>query len=809
MGRRHRNIKRFLIMLIIALSILKVESGITGQSQSRRIISVKDKNISEPHFFDISGDTFDKGKVDFNKGWIGVFMENKSGEGILVKMAVKGSPADMSGMQSGDIITEINGTEVKGEDDSNLVRFKKIVEDTGKDNTVNLRIIRDGREIEIKPKLFGKLLESASGYDKANEEKYTPFYINKLKGRNLSDDESLLKFIFRDEEFQNKCSETLQRIGEEIFVREGYQKNNETNIFRLPLIDYLMTRPFDVPDAATILHDEIVDEDISKAVTAAIDLLGLNTVQTMNRSYLNKNSSAQELIESILRNIHNCAKLRKEALEDLTGDESRFIHDNSPDVWLNSDGIETDTLARFLDIAAKIDMSKLMEGLRSVVDSMPIKLLQEIKPETLELRPFNLTDSEELTDNKAAKSEALKSAALEGHISGFGGDVLFVQETDIGKIVVGGAGTTFYYDDAAIIIDIGGDDCYFNNAGASRLENPIAICLDFAGNDVYNAKKPFSQGCARLGAGILIDLNGDDRYIGDDYSQGFGMFGIGLLYDANGDDLFNARSMCQGGGAFGIGLLYDKDGNDQYLSRRFSQGLGLTKGVGGIIDMAGNDHYFAGGKYPDFRDPDRSFQSFSQGFGLGIRPDETIIGASGGIGLLFDEKGNDAYNGDYFCQGSSYYFSFGILYDKEGHDRYYSGRYSQGAGTHSTIGVLKDDEGDDFYSAYFGVAQGCGYDTAIGYMVDLKGSDYYESNVMSQGTGGEKGLGVLVDFTGDDYYYSKGESQGYSYPSKNEAFFGIGILGDVGGNADIFSIETEDNTLNYNANAGILLNKGN
>ena len=211
-------------------------------------------------------------------------------------------------------------------------------------------------------------------------------------------------------------------------------------------------------------------------------------------------------------------------------------------------------------------------------------------------------------------------------------------------------------------------------------------------------------------------------------------------------------------------------GNDQYFSRRFSQGVGLTKGLGCIMDNAGNDKYSAGGKYSDFRDPDRSFQSYSQGFGLGLRPDETIVGASGGIGLLFDEDGNDAYYGDYYSQGSSYYFSLGVLYDKNGHDQYHSGRYSQGAGIHSSIGILEDDKGNDVYNAYFGVAQACGYDTGIGFMVDLEGNDYYKSNVMSQGAGGEKGLGVLVDFKGNDYYYANGGSQGHSYTSANEKF---------------------------------------
>ncbi|MGR3319125.1 MAG: PDZ domain-containing protein [Candidatus Anammoxibacter sp.] len=802
-------IKTFLMVLMIVSFLVKIEPLNAAPTLPRKIVSVKDDDISALHFFDINTDTFTKDKVDFNKGWIGIYMEDVKEKGVLVKMVVKGSPAETSGLKSGDIITEINGSVIKWDDNSNLVRFKKIVEDAGKDNIVNLKVIRNGKTIEpnsklFRAKLFGKLLGSAYGYGKTIKKQLAPLFVDKFNERALSYDKSFFKLAFGDDEFRKKCMDTLQRIGEEIFVREGYQNSRATdNVFRLPLIDYLMTHPFDVPYSVKILHDSFVDTTPSETLTAAVNLLGLNTENKMSKYDLEEYTDVQTIIENIIKSIYNCTALRKDALDGLTVDEFRFLYNNAPNVLVESDeiGLGPDTIARFLEITAKIDMPKLMESLRLVVDSIPFKHLQEIKPESLELQPFELPTN-------AENGKLDDSGVVNGTMSGFAGDILFIQETDIGRIVVGGAGTTYYYDDAALIIDIGGDDFYFNNAGASGTETPVSICLDFAGNDVYSTRSAFSQGSAMFGIGILMDLNGDDRYIGGDYCQGVGIFGIGLLYDTNGDDLYDAQSMCQGGGAFGIGLLYDRGGNDQYFSRRFSQGVGLTKGLGGIIDLAGNDQYFAGGKYPDFRDPDRSFQSFSQGFGLGMRPDDTIVGASGGIGLLFDEEGNDAYYGDYFCQGSSYYFSLGVLYDKSGHDQYYSGRYSQGAGIHSSIGILRDDKGNDVYNAYFGVSQACGYDTGIGYIVDLEGDDYYKSNVMSQGTGGEKGLGVLVDFKGNDYYYANGGSQGFSYTSKNETFFGIGILGDVGGNSDVFGFKAENDTLNYGVNAGVLLNNG-
>lgn len=794
------------IVLMLFSFFFTIEFGYSGHLRKMKTVSIEDMAISTANFFDIEIETFYKDNVDFNKGWIGIFLENEKGKGLLAKMIVKGSPADIAGVQAGDIINEINGVEIKGQDDTSIVLFKKVVEDAGKNNIVNLKVVRDGKEVELKVKLFAKLLKEADGYDNNSKTRKSPFYINRPKEKGANREGSFLSFIFDKNDYREKCFDTTQRIGEEIFAREGYQDSNKTNMFRLSIINYLMTHPFDVNDTVTILYEKLINEKPLNILQTAISILDDNEKTVLDKKDVYGKNQTQDILEATLKSVYDCLKLRKELLRNLTEEEFVFLYNNASNIWFESNDTKSEIIAKCLDITSKIDITKFLHCLLLVVDSIPIDVLRKIKPKDIKLHPFNLCWQ------GVASSEGLVLSTekrIKSNGKGFDGDILFIQETDMGKIVVGGPKTTYYYDDAAVIIDVGGDDYYFNNAGSSRPGMPISVCLDFEGNDVYNAKSNFSQGSSKFGAGILVDINGDDKYIGNDYCHGFGLFGIGLLCDTNGDDIYNSQSMCQGGAAFGVGLLHDINGNDQYISRLFAQGLGLTNGVGLLIDKKGNDCYYSGGKYADFRSPGVSFQSFSQGFGMGIRPDESIVGASGGVGLLFDDTGNDSYYGDYFSQGSSYYFSLGILHDNSGHDRYYSGRYSQGTGIHSTIGILKDGSGNDFYNAYFGVSQGCGYDTSIGYLIDLQGNDYYKSNVMSQGVGSEKGIGVLADFKGDDYYYADKKSQGYSYLSRNERFFGVGILGDVGGDLDVFSNTVGNNTLNFLVNAGVLFNKGN
>ncbi|KAB2833001.1 MAG: hypothetical protein F9K48_09365 [Candidatus Brocadia sp.] len=515
--------------------------------------------------------------------------------------------------------------------------------------------------------------------------------------------------------------------------------------------------------------------------------------------------------------------LVKEAFRDLLKEEVDFLYQNAHNVWLPNERLEPQDLARLLALSQKVNLAKLFEAASLLLsklvpfsDEQGIADRERTHPEAQQTKvsPFRLpaslqgADQQEIPDEASIRYKPSENVAGGGGTSqDFAGDILFVQDTSIGKIVVGGSGTSYYYADAAVIIDLGGNDYYFNNAVSSRKEIPVSLCIDFSGDDAYQTNTSFTQGTGRFGIGLLVDYRGNDQYSSKDFSQGACLFGVGLLLDNNGDDFYNGRVVNQGVGFFGTGLLSDTKGNDVYFSRQFAQGVGFTKGFGSLIDADGNDYYFAGGVYPDFRDPEKSYQSMSQGIGMGIRPEETIVGASGGVGMLIDQKGTDTYHGDYFSQGSGYYFSLGFLYDNEGNDTYYAGRYAQGAGIHSAIGSLKDTSGDDTYECTFGVSQGCGHDTGIGFLVDDYGNDTYRSETTSQGVGLEKGIGVLADFNGNDVYHANDQGQGISSPSKNEEVSGIGMLIDNQGDHDIFHDTIAENLLLYRPNGGVVLNK--
>lgn len=100
-----------------------------------------------------------KSSGEVTRGWLGVSIQPlspelaayyglKDGKGVLVTDVFKGDPADLAGIQSQDIILEINGKKV--EDSRELTR---LVASLPVGETVTVKFLRDGKEQQVKVKL--------------------------------------------------------------------------------------------------------------------------------------------------------------------------------------------------------------------------------------------------------------------------------------------------------------------------------------------------------------------------------------------------------------------------------------------------------------------------------------------------------------------------------------------------------------------------------------------------------------------------------------------------------------------------------
>lgn len=305
-----------------------------------------------------------------------------------------------------------------------------------------------------------------------------------------------------------------------------------------------------------------------------------------------------------------------------------------------------------------------------------------------------------------------------------------VIESALGLVSIGGTGNDRHGPQAALIVDPGGDDHYERNP-ATR--GAISVIVDLGGDDRYAGRD-----VAIRSFSAIVDFSGNDRYEMRGPGLAAAVAGASLLLDQAGNDRYEGRYFSQGAAAFGLGALIDASGNDHYRLQAWGQGFGAAGGIGLLWDRAGDDAYFAAGA------PDRfergSGLSGAQGAAFGSR---TAIG--GGIGILRDDAGDDAYEAQMFAQGLGYYFGIGLLWDGAGNDRYRAVRYAQGSAAHAAVGILRDESGDDSYELAFGVGQGMGLDLALGVLVDGGGNDRYRGGMLVQGTATANGIGMLLD----------------------------------------------------------------
>lgn len=372
--------------------------------------------------------------------------------------------------------------------------------------------------------------------------------------------------------------------------------------------------------------------------------------------------------------------------------------------------------------------------------------------------------------------------------------VLRELKTPAGVILIGGDGPNIYKldqsSDVIAVVDFGGDDIY--EEGSVSASRPVLVIIDMKGNDIYRGKNPGIQGGAILGASLLLDRTGNDKYEGVDVAQGSSLSGIGILLDESGDDSYLGDRRVQGQAVNGLGILLDRSGNDAYRAALFAQGLGGPLGAGLLADHAGSDHYFAGGKYPDSYEDSPGFGGWSQGIGTGARDV-----ANGGIGVLLDGMGNDTYEADYFSHGGGYWFGAGFARDFAGDDQRLGSvrtnfdgtprtqerylRWGIGFGTHFSAGFVFDDQGNDSYQGEW-AAIAYAWDVATGVVFDGEGDDRYHSGGSGVGQARNAGFALLCDLRGSDRYVG----QGLGDADRQKGMVSFALLLDRGG-PDSFS----------------------
>ena len=336
-------------------------------------------------------------------------------------------------------------------------------------------------------------------------------------------------------------------------------------------------------------------------------------------------------------------------------------------------------------------------------------------------------------------------------------------ETSRGRVIVAGLGPHRHVcrGDCLAIIDLGGDDVYEGSAAAVDRGGRVSVVLDVDGGDHYRAGQQAAQGTGRGGVGMLFDLAGDDVYEAGDAAQGHSFLGYGLLWDADGQDRYRAGGGAQGSAVFGGGLLVDGGGRDEYRLLGEGQGFGGPGASGALVDLAGDDAYFAepdaalNTLRADYHSEGRVAANNAQGAGTGRRGDQTDGHVwAGGVGVLADLAGRDTYTAGNFAQGMGYWFGTGMLLDGDGDDVYRSVYFSQASGAHHSLALLWDGGGDDRHllTQEAAASLGYGWDFAASVFVDGGGNDLYQAANTAIGVAERSSLGLFFELGGDDVY---------------------------------------------------------
>jgi hypothetical protein len=548
--------------------------------------------------------------------------------------------------------------------------------------------------------------------------------------------------------------------GERLNSTAGLARTSEvTGNCRLSWYDHLMRNPLKIPFEAEQFTRELHKvlrgnaEGLDRALIIAREKMDAGERESQK---LPEVDSPEKALDVVKQAITKTQTAYNAAFAPLSQGEIAQLRQNLYPV-LTSQGCIGHTLlnrsmGRYLcDLLEKTDRSALFDAADALAPLNDPKLLDQLA---------KISDS----DKDEAKT------------AGVGGAIVRIIDTPSGKIIVGGKEKNTYELDktagVCAVIDLGGDDLY--REGSVSPQRPILIVLDLAGNDRYEGRRPGIQGGAMLGVSMLIDVAGNDVYDAKDIAQGSAVGGVGILIDFSGNDRYRGFRRAQGQALGGVGILLDRAGQDDYHAAMWAQGFGGPLGFGVLDDPEGDDHYYCGGMWLTSYYPEtQGYECWGQGVGAGIRSV-----ADGGIGVILDGGGDDAYEYDYFAQGGGYWLGMGFARDFGGNDRRFGStqkeydgshrvqpifdRFTCGFGCHYAIGFCLDDAGNDTYGGTI-MGLGMAWDCSVGYLCDFGGNDRYEATGgLTEGDGAQAGLGVLLDYGGDDVY--RGYNQGYASP---------------------------------------------
>jgi hypothetical protein len=670
---------------------------------------------------------------------------------VKLTRVAAGSVAEAAGIVVGDVIVSIDG-EAWTSDEIRLSRsFGKVGDKARPGEVVVIAFLRQGDAEQY------ETVEAAlTAYPRTEPEAHTP-----------TNAELRPDLVGHQPNYAALAARLIDHCGLRADTDDLHDRLAHSQLVpdpdRLPIMRYVHRDAFAAEAVAREMVDGLSHADVASLLDRAATVL-ISFGRPIERIALPaagyRGASLEGHLDYIAAVLDSAASWRERAFAAITSEEQDFIIAHRVDM------LEAFEQHKMLSYDRDYQRQRASLDLLMIAERVDVgALIQQARIAALLIDPAFIA--------------SLREAADAGGMD-LSQDIVTRRDTPHGKIAIAGIGrqrheATHY----AALYDLGGDDVYANNQGASMPGlMPTAVLVDYDGDDAYESTDAFSQACGDMGVGMIVDLTGNDSYIGMRFTQGTGFMGVGLLIDETGDDVYRGLHEHQGVGHYGVGLLVDRAGDDRYEAHLASQGVGLPGGFGALIDHSGDDELYCKGNQQSGYGTSGIFEGWGQGAGIGYRPY-----ASGGVGLIYDGGGKDRIEGGNFTQGGGYFYGLGVLFcDGDDDDRYIGSRYAQGFTAHQAAGIMIEVGGNDIYQTRAFVAQGLAWDEAISVFIDEAGDDRYEGGSFSHGASAMNGLCLFLERDGRDTYLYTDQAQagGNSYHGGKS----LSVFIDEGGDDD-------------------------
>jgi len=284
---------------------------------------------------------------------------------------------------------------------------------------------------------------------------------------------------------ENPLDYAGKRIGMDVrnFELPRAYENSYRFACRFPIIDYVSNQPLYMKQWTEEVSEKFIKLQSEKGIKVtnyALELLrdtqefsSMKITQNVElfedfKEMLRSRSFTPEYQMAVLNLVENyliAKSMVSQAKEDLTPEDLKFFNDN-PGYFLIPDGENMPSLTG--DVSTHFQFIEHARKFKYQYMFFAAKIMSEAI-----YNYWNVTKNMQVSDiytNQAAYVEP------------------FIYITNSLHIVIRGIGDDVYTKDADLLIDIGGDDVYKNNAGGCRSSyEEIAVCIDHNGNDRYES----------------------------------------------------------------------------------------------------------------------------------------------------------------------------------------------------------------------------------------------------------------------------------------------------------------------------------